>query len=233
MPILCTHLSKALVTPLPSKSPDLAASCQSLIEVHSLSTGPCCALLQAVLRSQKLDLQLLSRSPAARCQLMEIASQTAAMPMFTPKVPMPCQAGTAVRIYQMHTLNFWLPLVAACASTVLSCLCPGLTRCSALERSMPVCRGTAAALQAAHGAMPCSHVPRASEPSPTQMRGRATQDQLLSRVWFAPPLQGPALPMLLTLLPALAGLKVRERACCTAQKGTQLTFTSAACWCIQ
>ena len=39
---------------------------------------------------------------------MEIASQTAAMPLSTPK--MPCSAETAVRIHQMHTLYFLAPL---------------------------------------------------------------------------------------------------------------------------
>ena len=60
---------------------------------------------------------------------------------------------------------------------------------------------------------------RAPQSHAIQTRSCATQDQLPSRGWFAPPLEGPALLMLLRLLPALVGLKGRERACCTAQKG--------------
>ena len=60
---------------------------------------------------------------------------------------------------------------------------------------------------------------RAPQSHAIQARARATQDQLPSRGWLAPPLEGPALLMLPRLLPALVGLKGRERACCTAQEG--------------
>ena len=55
----------------------------------------------------------------------------------------------------------------------------------------------------------------------------ASQDQLPSRLGAPAPLEGPALPIVLRPLPALAGLEGRERAWGTMHKSALLPGTQA------